>query len=315
MSSNIKTRIVSVVQAGSDPFNTSTTLTKFADLLSDAKASKGELAVLPEAFVGGYPKGVDFGVRVGSRDDAGRELFRLYSDNAIELGSPEFVALSDAVAANDIAVVVGAIERKGATLYCSTFGFERDGTLLGVHRKLVPTAMERLIWGQGDGSDLPVMDSSAGRLISAICWENYMPLLRSYYYDAQPDFYCVSTVDDRPVWVPTMQMIALESRAFVLSACQYLERGMIGLDAGQFDAMQGNADDTVLISGGSCIIAPSGEVIAGPVFGEETILTTEIDLNARTRAKFDLDVAGHYARPDVFELQAHVEPQKNVRQV
>lgn len=313
MSSSSKTRIVSVVQAGSDPFDTSATLVKFADLLADAKAAKSELAVLPEAFVGGYPKGVDFGVRVGSRNDAGRELFRLYSDNAVELGSPEFEALSEAVAANDIAVVVGVIERKGATLYCSTFGFERDGSLLGVHRKLVPTAMERLIWGQGDGSDLPVMDSSAGRLVSAICWENYMPLLRSYYYDAQPDFYCVSTVDDRPVWVPTMQMIALESRAFVLSACQYLERGKIGLDAEQFDAVQGNADDKVLISGGSCIIAPSGEVVAGPVFGKETMLTAEIDLNDRTKAKFDLDVAGHYARPDVFELQAHVEPQKNVK--
>ncbi len=173
--------------------------------------------------------------------------------------------------------------------------------------------MERLIWGQGDGSDLPVMDSSAGRLVSAICWENYMPLLRSYYYDAQPDFYCVSTVDDRPVWVPTMQTIALESRAFVLSACQYLERGMIGLDGNQFDAVQGNDTDTVLINGGSCIVAPSGEVIAGPVFGKETMLTAEIDLDDRTRGKFDLDVAGHYARPDVFELRANIDPQKNVQ--
>ncbi|GAA0477815.1 nitrilase [Parasphingorhabdus litoris] len=313
MSSNSRTRIVSVVQAGSDPFDTPKTLSKFADLLSEAKAAKTDFAVFPEAFVGGYPKGVDFGVRVGSRDDAGRELFRLYSDNAIELGSPEFDALSEAVAANDLAVVVGAIERKGATLYCSTFSFERDGSLLGVHRKLLPTAMERLIWGQGDGSDLPVMDSSAGRLVSAICWENYMPLLRSYYYDAQPDFYCVSTVDDRPVWLPTMQTIALESRAFVLSACQYLERGMIGLDKDQFDAVQGNDSATVLINGGSCIIAPSGEVLAGPVFGEETVLTAEIDLDDRTRGKFDMDVAGHYARPDVFELKANIDAQKNVR--
>ncbi|MEP2101612.1 MAG: carbon-nitrogen hydrolase family protein [Parasphingorhabdus sp.] len=313
MSSKSKTRIVSVVQAGSDPFDTPATLSKFSDLLSDAKAAKSNLAVFPEAFVGGYPKGVDFGVRVGSRDEAGRELFRLYSDNAIILGSSEFDALSEAAAANDLAVVVGAIERKGATLYCSTFSFERDGSLLGVHRKLVPTAMERLIWGQGDGSDLPVMDSSAGRLVSAICWENYMPLLRSYYYDAQPDFYCVSTVDDRPVWLPTMQTIALESRAFVLSACQYLERGMIGLNSDQFDAVQGNDSDTVLIKGGSCIIAPSGEVVAGPVFGEATLLTAEIDLNDRMRGKFDMDVAGHYARPDVFELRANIEKQKNIR--
>ena len=309
-----KTRRVSVLQAGSDPFDTPSTITKFSDLLLDAKATKSDLAIFPEAFVGGYPKGVDFGVRVGSRNDAGRELFRLYSDNAVELGSPEFEALSEAVAANDLATVVGVIERKGATLYCSTFSFERDGSLLGVHRKLVPTAMERLIWGQGDGSDLPVMDSSAGRLVSAICWENYMPLLRSYYYNANPDFYCVSTVDDRPVWLPTMQTIALESRAFVLSACQYLERGMIRLSDDQFDAVQGNDPDTVLISGGSCIIAPSGEVLAEPVFGKETILTAEIDLNDRTRGKFDLDVAGHYARPDVFELRVDVGEQRNVRE-
>ncbi|WP_461458776.1 carbon-nitrogen hydrolase family protein [Parasphingorhabdus sp.] len=314
MSSNSKARIVSVVQAGSDPFDTPTTLRKFAHLLSEAKTANSDLAVFPEAFIGGYPKGVDFGVRVGSRDDAGRELFRLYSDNAVQLGSPEFEEMREAVAANDLAVVVGAIERKGATLYCSTLSFERDGSLLGVHRKLVPTAMERLIWGQGDGSDLPVMDSSVGRLVSAICWENYMPLLRSYYYDAQPDFYCVSTVDDRPVWVPTMQTIALESRAFVLSACQYLERGMIGLNSDQFDAVQGNGPDTVLINGGSCIITPSGEVIAGPIFGQETILTAEIDLDDRTRGKFDMDVAGHYARPDIFELRAHMAPQKNVRE-
>ena len=309
-----KTRRVSVVQAGSDPFDTPSTLSKFSDLLSDAKAAKSDLAVFPEAFVGGYPKGVDFGVRVGSRDDAGRELFRLYSDNAVELSSPEYESLSEAVAANEVATVVGVIERKGATLYCSTFSFERDGSLLGVHRKLVPTAMERLIWGQGDGSDLPVMDSSAGWLVSAICWENYMPLLRSYYYNANPDFYCVSTVDDRPVWLPTMQTIALESRAFVLSACQYLERGMIGLGDDQFDAVQGNSADTVLINGGSCIIAPSGEVLAEPVYGKETILTAEVDLNDRTRGKFDLDVAGHYARPDVFELKANVGAQRNVRE-
>ncbi|MEP3225426.1 MAG: carbon-nitrogen hydrolase family protein [Parasphingorhabdus sp.] len=306
-------RTVSVVQAGSDPFDTPGTIEKFNDFLSQAKAAKSDLVIFPEAFIGGYPKGVDFGVRVGSRDAAGRELFRLYSDNAVQLHSSEFETLREIIAAHDVAVVVGVIERNGATLYCSTFGFERDGTILGVHRKLVPTAMERLIWGQGDGSDLPIMESSAGRLVSAICWENYMPLLRSYYYDAQPDFYCVSTVDDRDVWLPTMQTIAIESRAFVLSACQYLERGMIGLDASQFDAIQGNETDKVLISGGSCIISPSGEAIAGPVFGKEAVVTAEIDLDDRTRGKFDLDVTGHYARPDIFELQAHIKAQKNVR--
>ncbi|MEO1044546.1 MAG: carbon-nitrogen hydrolase family protein [Pseudomonadota bacterium] len=298
-----QTRTVSIVQAGSDSFDTDTTIAKFGDWLSQAKVVGSELAVFPEAFIGGYPKGVDFGARVGSRDAAGRELFRLYVDNAVELGSERFQALSEAVAANDVACITGVIEKRGGTLYCSTFGFEKDGSLLGVHRKLMPTAMERLIWGMGDANDLPVMDSSAGRLVSAICWENYMPLLRNHYYAHNPDFYCVSTVDDRPVWLPSMQMIALESRSFVLSACQYLERGNISLSTEQFDTIQGNTPETVLISGGSCIISPMGEVLAGPVFGAETILTTEVDLNDRTRGQFDMDVAGHYARPDVFAFQ------------
>lgn len=301
------TRTVSVVQVGSDPFNTGAAIAKFGDWLAKAKADGSQLAVFPEAFIGGYPKGVDFGVRVGSRGDAGRELYRLYADNAVELGSARFDALSEAVAANDLACITGVIEKRGGTLYCSTFGFEKDGSLLGVHRKLMPTAMERLIWGMGDGHDLPIMDSSAGRLVSAICWENYMPLMRSHYYAHNPDFYCVSTVDDRPVWLPSMQMIALESRSFVLSSCQYMTRGDISLDAAHYDAIQGNAPDTVLISGGSCIISPMGEVLAGPVFGKEAILSATIDLNDRTRGHFDMDNSGHYTRPDVFDFGLNVK--------
>lgn len=310
-----KIRRVAVVQAGSDPFDTPATIAKFGQLLSQAKAAGAQLALFPEAFIGGYPKGVDFGTRVGSRNEAGRELFRRYADNAIVQGSAEFTAISEAVAANGIAVVVGMIERKGGTLYCSAVGFERDGRLLGVHRKLMPTAMERLIWGMGDGGDLPIMDSSAGRLVSAICWENYMPHLRSYYYDHQPDFYCAPTVDDRTVWLPSMQHIAIEGRCFVLSACQYQTRDMISLDSDIYDAREGNDPQTILINGGSCIIDPMGEILAGPVYGEEIILTADADINLLTRSKFDRDVAGHYARPDIFELRANVHPQKNMREV
>ena len=129
-----------------------------------------------------------------------------------------------------------------------------------------------------------------------------MPMLRSHYYAHNPDFYCVSTVDDRPVWLPSMQMIALESRSFVLSACQYLQRGDVSLDSEQFDATQGNDPETVLINGGSCIVSPMGEVLAGPIWGKSDLLIAEIDLGDRARGQFDLDVAGHYSRPDIFEL-------------
>ena len=295
-------RVVAVVQAGSDSFKCDSTLAAFSQWLVKAKAQNVDLVVFPEAYLGGYPKGVDFGARVGSRDSAGRELFRLYCENAIELGDERYQAIVKSVADHGVATVLGVIERRGGTLYCSTFSFEGDGTLLGVHRKLMPTAMERLIWGMGDGSDLPIMDSSAGRLVSAICWENYMPMLRSHYYAHNPDFYCVSTVDDRPVWLPSMQMIALESRSFVLSASQFLKRGDISLDSELFDATQGNDPETVLINGGSCIISPMGEVLAGPIWGKSDLLIAEVDLADRARGQFDLDVAGHYSRPDVFEL-------------
>ena len=306
MDATSKSRIVSVVQTGSDPFDTEATIEAFGDWLSQAKAAGSELVVFPEAYIGGYPKGVDFGTRVGSRTEAGRDLFRMYADNAVELESARFTALSDLVAANDMTCIVGAIEKRGGTLHCSTFGFERDGSLLGVHRKLVPTAAERLIWGRGDGSDLPIMDSKAGRLVSAICWENYMPLLRSHYYASNPDFYCVSTVDDREIWASAMRVFAWESRSFLLNACQYLERGKIHLGPDLFDAREGNDPETVLINGGSSIISPLGEPLAGPVYGKEVILTAEVDPDDRMRAKFDLDVAGHYARPDVFALKVNV---------
>ena len=302
MDQNSKNKIVSVVQAGSDPFDTDSTIEAFGDWLSAAKAAGSELVVFPEAYIGGYPKGVDFGTRVGSRTEAGRDLFRMYADNAVELESARYAAMADLVAANDMTCIVGAIEKRGSTLHCSTFGFERDGSLMGVHRKLVPTAAERLIWGRGDGGDLPIMDSTAGRLVSAICWENYMPLLRSHYYAANPDFYCVSTVDDREIWASAMRVFAWESRSFLLNACQYLERGKIHLGPDLFDSREGNDPEIVLINGGSSIISPMGEVLAGPVYGKEAVLTAEVDLDDRMRAKFDFDVAGHYARPDVFAL-------------
>ena len=121
-------------------------------------------------------------------------------------------------------LVVGVVERAGGTLYCTALFFGPDGALLGKHRKLMPTAMERLVWGYGDGSTLPVIDTPLGRIGAVICWENYMPLLRTAMYAKGVELYCAPTVDDRETWLPTMRHIALEGRCFVLSACQFLRR-------------------------------------------------------------------------------------------
>ena len=213
-----------VVQAAPVVFDTPRTLAKLMDLIGQAGAQRADIVVFPEAFVGGYPKGLDFGARLGTRSAAGREDFRRYHDSAISVPGPQTLAIGECAQRNRIHLVVGVIERDGATLYCTALMFGPDGTLLGRHRKLMPTALERLVWGCGDGSTLSVVDSAIGRIGSVICWENYMPLLRMAMYAQGIELYCAPTVDDRDTWLPTMRTIALEGRCFVLSACQYLTR-------------------------------------------------------------------------------------------
>lgn len=275
-----------VVQAGSVLFETDRTLAKAEQLVADAAGRGAQLVVFPEAFIGGYPKGSDLGARVGSRTPEGRKYFRRYFENAIDVPGPATARLGEAARAHGVWLVIGVIERDGGTLYCTVLFFAADGSLAGKHRKLMPTAMERLIWGFGDGSTLPVIDTGFGKVGAVICWENYMPLLRAAMYAKGVQLYCAPTVDDREAWPGSMRHIALEGRCFVLSACQFV-RG---------------ASDAESIRGGSVIVSPLGNVLAGPCYEGECILTADIDLGEIAEGKFDLDVAGHYGRPDVFRL-------------
>ncbi len=294
-----------VIQAGSAVFDTPRTLAKLADLAADAARQKVQLAVFPEAFVGGYPKGLDFGARVGQRSPEGREQFRRYFDASIEVPGPATEAIGRAAKAGALHLVVGVIERDGGTLYCTALFFGSNGSLLGKHRKLMPTAMERLVWGFGDGSTLTVLDTPLGKLGAVICWENYMPLLRMAMYAKGVQLYCAPTADDRDTWLPTMRHVALEGRCFVLSACQYLTRADCPAD---YLAIQGNDPAAVLMRGGSCIIGPLGQVLAGPHFTGEAILTADLEMAEIARGKYDFDVAGHYARPDIFRLHVNERP-------
>jgi nitrilase len=296
---NNSTVRAAVVQAAPVLFDTPKTIEKLADLTQDAASQNADLVVFPEAFVGGYPKGQDFGARLGSRTDAGREEFRRYFESAIALPGPECGRIGEVARSVGVHLVVGVIERDGGTLYCTALMFSPEGSLLGRHRKLMPTALERIIWGLGDGSTLSVVETAIGRLGSVICWENYMPLLRMAMYAQGVEIYCAPTVDDRETWLPTMRMIALEGRCFVLSACQYLTRGDCPASCRGAQQEDPNA---ILIRGGSCIIDPFGTVLAEPNFDGEAIRVAELDRNAIARGKYDLDVAGHYARPDIFKL-------------
>jgi nitrilase len=300
---------VAVVQAGAVPFDTEACVDKAVRLIGEAAATGARVILFPEAFIVGYPKGINYGLVVGARDPAGREEFRLYLEAAIEVPGPSTQRLGEAAAAHDSYVVIGVIEREAGTCYCTALFFGPDGRLLGKHRKLMPTALERMIWGFGDGSTLTVVDSPYGRIGSVICWENYMPMLRMAMYSKNVALYCAPTADDRDTWLPTMQHVALEGRCFVLTACQFLRKR--AFPAGVRVSL-GDSPDAVLMRGGSAIISPMGRVLAGPHFDGETILTADLDLNDIGRSKFDFDVVGHYSRPDVFQLIVNESPQAAV---
>jgi nitrilase len=299
-----------VVQAASLPTDPAGSALKGAGLIREAAAAGARLIVFPEAFLGGYPKGASFGTPVGMRKPEGRADYQRYHEGAVSLDGPEVQTIIDAVAETDAFVVMGVIERDGGTVYCTALFFDGARGLVAKHRKLMPTGAERLIWGFGDGSTLPVIETSLGRIGAVICWENYMPMLRMAMYDQGISIYCAPTADDRDGWAATMRHIALEGRCFVLSSCQHITRGAYPAD---YDCALGDDPDTVLLRGGSMIVAPLGEMLAGPDYSGETILYADIDLTAVVRGKYDFDVAGHYARPDIFQLNVNVAPQTAVR--
>lgn len=289
-----------VAQIASVPDDPKATADKIVRTIHDAAAKDARLIVFPEAVLGGYPKGASFGAPIGLRKPEGRAAFAAYHQAAVDLDGPEIASIAAATAETGVFAVIGCIERDGGTLYCTALYFDGANGLVNTHRKLMPTAGERLIWGFGDGSTLEAVDSPLGRIGAVICWENYMPALRMHMYAQGVTLYCAPTADDRDTWVPTMQHVALEGRCFVLTSCQYITRGAY---PDTHESALGDDPDTVMMRGGSAIIDPTGKVIAGPDFEGETVLYAEIDPDLVTRGKYDFDVTGHYARPDIFELR------------
>ncbi len=294
---------VAVVQAAAVPFDAEACVDKAVKLIGEAAATGARVLVFPEAFITGYPKGMNYGLSVGTRDEVGREEFRLYLEQAIEVPGPHTQRLGEAAAAADVHVVIGAIEREGATVYCTALFFGPDGALLGKHRKLMPTSMERVMWGCGDGSTLTAVDTPYGKLGAVICWENYMPLARTALYQKGVQLYLAPTADQRDEYQCTLRHIAIEGRCFVIACNQYVERSMYPKDLNGYKELESQPD--VMCRGGSCVINPFGQYVAGPSFGGEEILLSDLDLDEIARGKADLDVVGHYARPDIFELVLH----------
>lgn len=300
---------VAVVQAAPVAFDTERTLQKIEQLSAEAAAKGAKLVLFPEAFVGGYPRECSFGATVGHRTPEGRDEYRAYWESAIEVQGTAASRLAGIAAGNRIYLIVGVIERDGGTLYCTVLFFSPDGAYMGKHRKLMPTGSERLIWGFGDGSTMPVYDTPLGKVGAVICWENYMPLLRAAHYAKGVQIYCAPTADGRDTWLATMRHIAIEGRCFVLSCNQFARRSDYPAD---YAGGAGDEPGRVMSRGGSCIISPFGEILSGPNYESEAILTADLDMNQIAQGKFDFDVVGHYARPDVFLLSVDETPKTPV---
>ena len=285
-----------VVQAAPVLFDRDATVAKLHALTQEAAAQGAQVVVFPEAFVPAYPRGFSFGMVVGSRTDEGRRLWERYWRNAVDVPGPAVDEIGRAARQARVHLAVGVIERDrvatGGTLYCTILYFGPDGALLGKHRKLKPTGSERLIWGEGDASTLTVLETPLGRLGGLICWENYMPQARLAMYAQGVELYVAPTADARDSWQATMRHIALEGRCFVLGCNQFVTKSMHPADLPCLDELA--AQPEVMCRGGSVIVGPLGDVLAGPLYDAEGILTADLDLGEIVRARLDFDVVGHY---------------------
>jgi nitrilase len=304
-----------VIQAAPRLFEREACIEKACRLIADAAMQGARLILFPEAFIPAYPRGLAFGTVVGHRTEAGRRAWERYWTNSVDVPGPATKALGSAAHEAGAYLAIGVVERdtqsSQGTLYCTLLYFGPDGRLLGKHRKLKPTAAERVIWGEGDGSTLTVLDTELGKIGGLICWENYMPLARMALYGKGVQIYLAPTADARERWQATLRHIALEGRCFVLGCNQFVTKSMYPTDLEVIKELDEQPE--VLCRGGSAIVSPFGEYLAGPLFDQEGILFADLDLAEVARSKFDFDVVGHYARPDIFQLIVNEQPAQAIR--
>lgn len=298
---------VGVVQDSPVFFDKEKTLDKMESIIHEQAKEGLELLVFPESFIPGYPRGFDFGAKIGSRTVVGKALYAEYHKNSIMLNGPEIKRLIKLSNSRQIYLVFGITEKleNNGSLYCSMVYISPTEGLLGVHRKIKPTGTERVIWGEADGESLVTFDTKIGKLGGLICWENYMPLARMAMYQKGVEIYIAPTADSREEWTATMKHIALEGRCFVLGSNQYFTKSMY---PEKYKSLA-KEEPEELCAGGSIIVSPGGKVLSGPLFGQPGVLVTEIDLDCIINSKMDFDVNGHYNRTDIFEFNVKNQPE------
>lgn len=305
---------IAAVQARPEFLDLEASVRKACRLIREVGEAGADLAVFPEAFLPGYPLWVWF-IPPGHTHPL-REAYAALHANSISIPGPETEALGKAASEFGVTVAMGVNERNSegsdSSLYNTLLFIGPDGSILGRHRKMIPTAGERMVWGRGDGSDLEVYSLPFGKLGGLICWENYMPLARYALAAWGEQIHVAPTWDRGEPWLSTMRHAAKESRTFVVGACQPFHKDDIP-DTYSFKEKYLESVDGWLNPGHSVIVNPDGKVIAGPAEEEETVLYAEVTAQEMVGPRWQLDVAGHYGRPDVFELRVHRRPAPFVR--
>ena len=279
--------------------------------VEEAASNGAELVVFTEAFIPGYPTWV-WRLRPGGDWNLSEELHERLLNNAVVMESDDLEPLYKAAKKHKVTIVCGIEERDSklsqSTIYNTVIVIGSDGTLLNKHRKLMPTNPERMVWGFGDASGLKVVDTPVGRVGTLLCWENYMPLARYALYSQGVEIYIAPTYDSGDNWIGTLQHIAREGCCWVVGCGNLMKGSDIPKDFPEKDALYPDADEWIN-PGDSIVIAPGGEIVAGPMREEAGILYSKVDSNKVGIAKRALDVTGHYSRPDIFQLHVNTQPQ------
>lgn len=296
--------IIAVVQAEPVMFDKSASLEKALRCIDEAAAHHPNLIVFPELFIPGYPVGMNFGFSIGRRSEEGRKDWKRYYDASAVAGEAEFQRLAEAARNTGAYISIGFSERDAVngTLYNSNAIFEPDGSCK-VHRKLKPTGSERVVWGDADKGYFPVTSTPWGPIGSLICWESYMPLARVALYQKGITIYISPNTNDNPEWQATIQHIAIEGKCFFVNADMVIRRESYPSDLHEGDVASRFPE--YVCRGGSCIIDPRGHYVTEPVWDEEAIIYAELDMGLTVSCKMEHDVVGHYARPDVLELNVN----------
>lgn len=306
---------VAIVQESSVILDRDKTIEKAKQLIEEAALSGAKLVVFPEAFISGYPAWI-WRLRPGGDWGTSEALHARLLDSSVNIEAGDLDSLCETAKKHQVSVICGmnelGAEQSRATLYNTVVVISEEGKLLNRHRKLMPTNPERMVWGFGDGSSLKVVDSPVGRLSTLLCWESYMPLARYALYSQGVEVYIAPTYDSGEAWIGTMQHIAREGRCWVLSCGVALEHSDLPEDFPDKTSLYPDEDEWIN-PGDSVVVAPGGEIVAGPLRKEKGILYAEIDIKQAALSKRVLDVAGHYSRPDIFTLNVSTQKQSSIK--